>query len=222
MEPTETVQQLGGWNVVARDSRRSPIILLAAIIVATAVTVSLSLTLVSSANARVARAKGLPASLLSSKPIVASYHDPIYMNYQGIQGESTASGYANWIDVSSWSWGATQSGAQLGKFAPATVTVPMSRAVLPILMQLAQHKSSPTVTLDFVKTSPVNSSTYLRFVFSNVFTTNVSWSSGGDSPTESITFVYGKLLITYQYQSPTGGSTIPYRMCWNLASQTAC
>jgi type VI secretion system secreted protein Hcp len=144
------------------------------------------------------------------------------MNFQGIQGESTASGHVNWIDVSSWSWGASQSGAQPAKFSSAMVTVPMSRAVLPILLQLAQRKSNPNVTIDFVKTSPIGSTTYLQFVFSNVFVTTVSWSSGGESPMESISFTYGKVQINYKYQPPTGGNPINYHLCWNLASQVAC
>jgi type VI secretion system secreted protein Hcp len=202
-------------------SRRGSTAALATIIVAAAVTMTLALMLVKPADARAARASALPTSALSAKPIVASYSDPIYMNFQGILGESTAVGHPNWIDVSSWSWGSSQSGTQLPKFSSATVTVPMSRAVLPIQLQLAQRKSNPLVTIDFVKTSPINQFTYLRFLFGVVRVTSVSWSSGGEAPVESISFSFQTVKINYQYQPPTG-NPLNYQLCWNLATQVAC
>jgi type VI secretion system secreted protein Hcp len=194
---------------------------LATILVVSVVTLTLALALVKPSDARVARAKALPSFVLSAKPIVASDGDPIYMNFGGIQGEATASGHVNWIDVSSWNWGASQSGTQLAKFTSATVTVPMSRAVLPILLLLAQRKTNPAVTIDFVKTSPIAPLTYLRFVFSVVRVNTVDWSSSGESPMESIGFSFQTFKINYQYQPPTG-NPLTYQLCWNTVSQAAC
>jgi type VI secretion system secreted protein Hcp len=46
---------------------------------------------------------------------------------------------------------------------------------------------------------------YLVFQFETVFTTKIDWSGPGDEgPEESITFVYGKLNITYRQQNSDG------------------
>lgn len=46
---------------------------------------------------------------------------------------------------------------------------------------------------------------YLVFQFGTVFTTKIGWSGPGDEgPTETITFSYGELKITYQPQSTSG------------------
>jgi type VI secretion system secreted protein Hcp len=57
---------------------------------------------------------------------------------------------------------------------------------------------------------------FLRFSFSTVFTTKIDWSGPGDEgPEESITFVYGKLGVTYWPQTGTGASDAPKSVGWN-------
>jgi len=51
----------------------------------------------------------------------------------------------------------------------------------------------------------VSGKTFLRFKFGTVFTTKIDWSGPGDEgPEEGITFVYGKLGVTYWPQDETG------------------
>jgi type VI secretion system Hcp family effector len=46
---------------------------------------------------------------------------------------------------------------------------------------------------------------FLTFYFETVFTTKIDWSGPGDEgPEESITFVYGKLVVEYTPQSASG------------------
>jgi type VI secretion system secreted protein Hcp len=46
---------------------------------------------------------------------------------------------------------------------------------------------------------------FLTFHFETVFTTKIDWSGPGDEgPEESITFVYGKLVVEYTPQTKTG------------------
>jgi type VI secretion system secreted protein Hcp len=46
---------------------------------------------------------------------------------------------------------------------------------------------------------------FLTFYFETVFTTKIDWSGPGDEgPEESITFVYGKLVVEYWPQKATG------------------
>ena len=60
-----------------------------------------------------------------------------------------------------------------------------------------------------------SSEPFLVFEFDTVFTTKIDWSGPGDEgPEESITFVYGKLGITYFLQS-TDGTTRPISQGWD-------
>jgi type VI secretion system secreted protein Hcp len=63
-----------------------------------------------------------------------------------------------------------------------------------------------TVTIAMRKSGgEANTGAYLIFQFDTVFTTKIDWSGPGDEgPEESITFVYGKLNITYRQQNPDG------------------
>jgi type VI secretion system secreted protein Hcp len=48
---------------------------------------------------------------------------------------------------------------------------------------------------------------FLRFKFGTVFTTKIDWSGPGDEgPEETITFVYGKLGVTYWLQTTDPGT----------------
>jgi type VI secretion system secreted protein Hcp len=57
---------------------------------------------------------------------------------------------------------------------------------------------------------------FLRFNFGTVFTTKIDWSGPGDEgPEESITFVYGKLGVTYWPQSTKGEQGPPKPAGWD-------
>ena len=61
----------------------------------------------------------------------------------------------------------------------------------------------------------LRSGAFLVFQFDTVFTTKIDWSGPGDEgPEESITFVYGKLIITYREQNPDGSRT-PITQGWD-------
>jgi len=57
---------------------------------------------------------------------------------------------------------------------------------------------------------------FLTFQFETVFTTKIDWSGPGDEgPEESITFVYGKLGVTYFPQDAAGTPGDPISQGWD-------
>ena len=64
---------------------------------------------------------------------------------------------------------------------------------------------------------------FLGFVFETVFTTKIDWSGPGDEgPEESITFVYGKLIVKYWPQEQTGEQIPkPKQTGWNQVTNKA-
>jgi type VI secretion system secreted protein Hcp len=72
-----------------------------------------------------------------------------------------------------------------------------------------------SVTIEMRKSGgskELSGTAFLRFKFGVVFTTKIDWSGPGDEgPEESITFVYGKLGVTYWPQTKEGtpGTAIP-------------
>lgn len=62
---------------------------------------------------------------------------------------------------------------------------------------------------------------YMTYQFKTVFTTKIDWSGPGDEgPEESITFVYGKLQVTYHQQDPRTGEETDISFGWDQVTNT--
>lgn len=137
----------------------------------------------------------------------------MFMNIDGIPGESTAAGHENEIDVTKWSWGMSQSGGtQAGgggggkkvsvqdlsftKFTDAASTKLMQHCCS------GKHIKEAKLTVrkvgDHVE--------YLIITMSEVGVTSVSTggSSDEDRPTENVTLTFQKVKVEYQEQNEHG------------------
>ena len=64
---------------------------------------------------------------------------------------------------------------------------------------------------------------YLTFEFETVFTTSIKWSGSSDqAPTETVTFEYGRLRVTYRPQNSEGALGEPVSRCWDVVRNTTC
>lgn len=81
----------------------------------------------------------------------------------------------------------------------------------PSLMDAVVDRTSfANALVDFVRAGPQGKEqTYLKYEFSNVFLTSYSMSSGGDLPSESLSFSWSKLTTTYLPQLPSGALGAP-------------
>jgi type VI secretion system secreted protein Hcp len=151
-----------------------------------------------------------------------------FLDIPTIPGESTDTAHRNQIDVLSWSEGVTGGagsacgGAAGGKatFNEFTITKRVDKASPPLMLAGALGTNLGTITLHVAKQSV----DYLTFKLDNalVSSTKVSWKNGDEGPTESVTFVFGALEISYTPQNPDGTPGSPVITCFNLASQTTC
>jgi len=148
-------------------------------------------------------------------PSSASAASNYYLTIDGIKGGSTASGHKDSIEVASWSFGASNpstvcsGGASSGKVSISSFNfmkrVDKSSPALFTASQTGNH--IPNVSL---AVRLMGSSEYLTVKMQDVVVSSYSMSSGGDRPTESVSFTYQKIEISWPTSltaDSTGGST---------------
>ncbi|HEY5204471.1 MAG TPA: type VI secretion system tube protein Hcp [Roseiarcus sp.] len=138
------------------------------------------------------------------------------LELDNITGESKVENFVDKIDISSFSWGASNSGsAHTGGGASGggkgnvhdmsfTKTVDNSS---PTLFKLCyQGKHIPTGKLHVRKSAGDNKLEYQLFEMTEVYITNVSMgdAAGNETPSESFTLTFAKIKYTYSQQSETG------------------
>lgn len=125
--------------------------------------------------------------------------------------------------------GSQSSGAGAGKvtFNPFQVTRKTDRAspVFYMMCCAGQHFKQVTLCLRRAGGAAAgdggtmsSGTTFLRFDFALVAVKTISWSGsdGDEAPKEEVAFEYGALKVTYQQQSPGGGSAgTPISSQWN-------
>lgn len=154
-----------------------------------------------------------------------------FMEIKEIPGESKAKDKA--IDIYSFSWGASNpttiasgGGGGGGKVSISSFNVmkktEKSSPSLFLACCKGTHYPKIEVTLRKAGGEQIE---YLKYTFSTVFVESVQWSgsSGGDdSPTESVSFAFGKVEMSYQPQDDTGKAAgDPQRAQWDLGAVTA-
>src|SRR5438128_5970959 len=127
----------------------------------------------------------------------------IYVKYDAIDGDVTATGHERWIEVNSFQWGVgrgisspTGGSSDRESSAPSVseivVTKPTDIATVDLLNEALQGEGVD-VTIDFCKTDKGNLSVYLAYTLNNTMISGYSASSGGDRPQESLSFNFTKI-----------------------------
>jgi type VI secretion system secreted protein Hcp len=129
------------------------------------------------------------------------------MNYNSlaIKGDSTAEGFIEWIELSSFQFGVgrgisspTGGSADRESSAPSlseiTITKAQDSSTGPLVTDALQGEGV-TVIIDFVKTSAGKLEKYMRYTLTNTMISGWSTSSGGDRPTESLSLNFTKIEI---------------------------
>jgi type VI secretion system secreted protein Hcp len=158
------------------------------------------------------------------------------LNIPSIPGESTDPNHLGWIDVLSWSLGATGSnsatacgatGASSGQGSQTqelTVVKNIDSASPALMQSNFVGRGLGTVTLDVTESLPKQTNAdYLQYTFTDTIVSSVQWvGSGGDSPMERITMQYAGVSISYQPQNADGTLGSPITACYNVVTQTSC
>jgi len=155
----------------------------------------------------------------------------IFGKFTGIDGESTDNAHKNWIDVLSYSFGAS-SPASLGSggassqgkvdFSDFHFTKYVDKSSPVLLFDLASGKHIPEALFDVVQSGGQSQQPFLQYKFDDLLLTsyNASGSGGGDRPLESLSFAFRKVEMTYRPQDGKGGLGAPVTMFWDVSKNT--
>ncbi len=150
-------------------------------------------------------------------------------------GETTDDAYKakKAFEIYSFSWGASNpvaigsssSGAGAGKVSISSFNVmKKTDSASPSLFVnccKGQHFTGAHVVLRKAGGTALE---YLKYDFDEVFVESVQWSgsSGGDdTPTESVSFAFGKVSIEYEPQSAKGGKGNKVTGVWDLRANVS-
>lgn len=157
-----------------------------------------------------------------------------FLKIEGVDGESTRSGFEKHIELLSFSWGASNTavvgssgaGGGAGKASVSSFRClkATDSASPPLFQACCAGKHFPKAKVTLRKAGGDSPVDYLVYEFEKVYIDSVQWSgsSGGDDrPTESLGISFGKVTVTYTPQSDTGATGSPVVASWNLQTVTA-
>lgn len=154
-----------------------------------------------------------------------------YMKIDGVDGEATATGHENQIEIFSFSWGAsnpTTVGSGSTGIAASRVSISSFNVVkktekssATLFSRCCTGTHIPTVEVTMRKASGEGGQKpFLVYKFTDVMVESIQWSgsSGGDdTPTESLSLAFAKVEIEYQQQDTKGGTVgKPVKASWDL------
>lgn len=136
-----------------------------------------------------------------------------------VPGEATAKGFEGAIEILSFSFGASNSinpiggGSGSGKahMSEFNVMKKTDIASATFFQNCCKGKHFDKATVSFRKAGG-EQVVYLTYEFEKVFVTAIQWSGstgGDDVPTESASFAFKKVTITYSSQSDAGEAAGP-------------
>jgi type VI secretion system secreted protein Hcp len=154
---------------------------------------------------------------------------PIYMHYEGIDGEVGAKGHEKWIILTSFSWGesrglkSSQGGTtrEDGTVAMSDITVKkdVDSTSPKLFIAGATGTLDKTVKIDFVRTAKGEEQTYMQYTLTGTGVSSFS-VEGGDRPTEEISLNFDKIEFKYNAigDDLTGNPEI---VSYDLAAKTS-
>ena len=157
-----------------------------------------------------------------------------FLKIDGVNGEATRKGFEKQMEIQSFSWGASNpstigaggGGGGGGKVSVSSFNVmKKSDSASPILFQACckgDHFATAVVTLN--KAAGAAALDFIKYEFEEVYVDSVQWSgaSGGDdTPSESVSFSFGKVSITYTPQNKDGSKGSPAVGAWDLTAVSA-
>jgi type VI secretion system secreted protein Hcp len=152
----------------------------------------------------------------------------VFLQIDGIPGESTDEKHKDWIEILSYSHGISQSGAGSRSSGGAATSGRVNHQDFSVVKTL--DKASPELNLFCCNGKHIKKMTlelcratgdkqpYMDYLFEDVIISSVSIGGGGGGiPTESVTFNYGKLNWVYvETDHETGKKKGQVKKWWDL------
>jgi type VI secretion system secreted protein Hcp len=154
----------------------------------------------------------------------------MFLQVDGVKGESADANHSGFIDIQSLSWGASQAasisggGAGAGKvsFSDLTITAPMDSATPTLLKFCSSGKHISKIKVSVCKAggTQVEHST---IVLSDVLVTGTQFTgtSGGESMSVNYSFQAAKVEHHYWVQGKDGSKGAETQMGWDVKQNIA-
>jgi len=157
----------------------------------------------------------------------------IFLTIDGITGESTKSGAEGWIEIFSFSNGASNpssvafgTGSGAGKVDLSSVSLQKQLDIAsPYLFAncCAGTHAAKGCMICREATGATTTQVYFQYDFTEVFVDSISWggAAGGGKPSESLSLSAKSLMVTYTPQNGDGtlGTKVPKG--WNQTTNSA-
>jgi type VI secretion system secreted protein Hcp len=153
----------------------------------------------------------------------------IYLELEGIPGESTDEQRPRTIEIDSFSFGASNSGSIVvggggggaGKvsFQDISLSKKLDKASPLLYLACAQGTHIKRAVL-FVRKAGDKPMEYYTITLSDLLISSVQTggSTGGDRPTESLSLNFTKIEFSYAAQKPDGSLETPVTSGWDIAN----
>jgi type VI secretion system secreted protein Hcp len=150
-----------------------------------------------------------------------------YLKVDGADGESKDEGHSGWIDVESWSWGATQpetsdtgGGLGAGRVAlhPLHISAKVFKGANTLFLFCCNGKHIPKVTLEQTKAGE-KPQVYLKLTLEEVLVEGIQFSgagSGNQVPDVTFSFKASSNKIWYAPQDKSGSVSGGDEKGWNI------
>ena len=150
---------------------------------------------------------------------------PIYMNFKGIDGDSTNAQFPNWFEVSSYSWGdsaGTQShgsggGAGKVQFEDLHFSKRTGKGSPLLMLACATGKHLPAVQLVVTKASTDQQEVFLKITLADVLIS--SYHQGGDAgdmPQDDVSLNFGAIEYDQTIMMADGSVSVQ-SASWDLS-----
>ena len=154
---------------------------------------------------------------------------PIYMKFDGIEGDVHEVDHENWHEAFSFSWGESLAisntgagGGSTGRVSMSDLNVMMSSGKgSPLFMfYCASGRLLPAVQMEVVRPTEGHGLVLQRWTLSNAMITSFQVSgSGGESPTEAMSLNFTKIKYEQAVVEPNG--LVRYQNCiWDVRANT--
>lgn len=154
----------------------------------------------------------------------------MFLELDGIKGESTDSKHKEKIDILAWSWGLSNtgtfhhgSGGGAGKvnFQDISITKYIDKATSDLLFHCAsgKHIAKGTIIVRKAGEKPLE---YLTIKMDKIMVSSQSTggSGGEERLTENITLNFSKVALEYKIQDEKGGGKDGGTFTWDIAANT--
>jgi type VI secretion system secreted protein Hcp len=157
-----------------------------------------------------------------------------FLKIETVDGESMAEGMAGYSDIMSFSFGASNpttvgsgsGGLSGGKVSVSTFNVmkKSEKASAKLFSVCCQGGHFPSAKVALRKaTGEGGQGIFLQYEFTDVMVESIQWSGSGggdDTPTESVSFAFAKVAITYFNQDMKGKVSKAAEASWDLTKVT--